>query len=107
MSDYDEQVQRNLRGMRLEKLGRVDEALQLYEANVEENFGGSHPYNRLAKIYRQRKQADDEVRVLEKAIWVYENTVAKERDDRELKLDVFKKRLDKARQLRLREQDKG
>ena len=101
MGDYDEQVQRNLKGIKLEKLGRVDEALRLYEANVQEEFDGSHPYNRLAKIYRKRKQIDDEIRVLEKAIWVYENLVHKERDDRDLKLAVFRSRLDKARQLKL------
>jgi tetratricopeptide (TPR) repeat protein len=107
MADYNRQVQRNLTGIKLEKLDRVDEAIRLYEANVRENFDGSHPYNRLAVIYRKRKQIDDEIRVLERAIWVYENIVLKERDDRELKLAVFKKRLSKARQLKLTQEHNG
>ncbi len=107
MADFQEQVQRNLRGSRLEKLGRVDEAIRLYEANVQENFDGSHPYNRLAVIYRRRKQLADEIRVLEKAIWVYENIVHKQRGDRQLKLEIFNKRLQKAKQLELTQEHKG
>jgi tetratricopeptide (TPR) repeat protein len=107
MGDYSEQVQRNLTAIKLEKLGRVDEAIRLYEANVEESFDGSHPYTRLATIYRKRKQIDDEIRVLEKAIWIYEDVVQKERDGRELKLAVFKKRLEKARQLKLAQEHRG
>jgi tetratricopeptide (TPR) repeat protein len=101
MGDSREQVQRNLIGSRLEKLGQVDEAIQLYEANVNEDFDGSYPYNRLAAIYRKRQWLDDEIRVLERAIWVFENIVPKERDGRQLKLAVFRERLKKAKKLRL------
>jgi len=84
----------------LEKDGQVDEAIKLYERNIEENFEGNHPYDRLAIIYRKRKQIDDEIRVLEKGIWVFENVVYKERGDRLPKLQKFKKRLVRARKLK-------
>ncbi|WP_416151140.1 hypothetical protein ACM26V_09295 [Salipaludibacillus sp. HK11] len=48
-------VDRNLKGKELEKEGKIDEAMSLYWENVNENFEGSHPYNRLAVIYRKQK----------------------------------------------------
>jgi len=100
MGSFQQQVQKNLRGIELEKGGQVDQAIELYERNVAENFEGSHPYNRLAIIYRKRKQIDDEIRVLKKAIWVFENVVYKDRGDRLPKLEKFKKRLEKAKELK-------
>lgn len=44
---------------------------------------------------------DDEIRVLKKAVWVFENVVYKERGDMSQKLDKFKKRLEKANKKRL------
>lgn len=102
MGAFDKQVERNLKGIQLEKDGRVDEAIKLYERNIEENFEGSHPYDRLAIIYRKRNQIDDEIRVLEKAIWVFENVVYRDRGDRLPKLQRFKKRLERARSLKER-----
>jgi len=96
-----QQVERNLKGIELEKKGHVDKAIELYKQNISENFIGNHPYDRLAIIYRKRNQIDDEIRVLEKAIWVFENIVNKKRQDRLPKLDRFKKRLHKAQKLRI------
>jgi len=45
---FESQVERNLIGIELEKAGKVDEAIPLYEQNVRENFIGGHPYKRLA-----------------------------------------------------------
>lgn len=36
--------------------------------NVNERFDGSFPYERLAMIYRKRKQYNEEIRVLEHAV---------------------------------------
>jgi len=94
-------VNRNLKGIKLEKEGKIDKAIKLYEKNIEEEFDGSHPYIRLAIIYSKKGLLDDEIRVLEKAVWVFENVVYKERDDRSQKLDKFKKRLEKANKKRL------
>ncbi|MGN0149186.1 MAG: hypothetical protein ACI4C7_02930 [Clostridia bacterium] len=70
-------------------------AIKLYEKNLSEDFGGSYPYKRLAVIYHKRKEYDEEKRVLEHAIWVFENKVTKRRPDREKKLQQFKDRLSK------------
>lgn len=95
-----QQVERNLKGIELEKKGDIDKAIELYEQNISENFIGNHPYDRLAIIYRKRNQIDDEIRALEKAVWVFKNIVDQERADRLPKLDRFKKRLQKAQKLR-------
>jgi tetratricopeptide (TPR) repeat protein len=83
---FEKQAERNLTGIELEKAGKVDEAIELFEKNVEENFIGSHPYYRLAIIYRKRGQIDEEIRVLEKAISVFK------KDDKQ---EQFKTRLGK------------
>ena len=64
--------------------------------NVEEDFEGSHPYDRLAIIYRKRGDYGEEIRVLRKAVFVFENKVHSGRTDREPKLLKFRERLDKA-----------
>ncbi len=100
MGRFDKQVERNLKGIQFEKDGQIHKAIKLYERNIRENFEGNHPYDRLAIIYRKRNQIDDEIRVLEKAIWVFENVVHRDRGDRLPKLQKFKKRLERARKLR-------
>jgi len=94
-------VNRNLKGIELEKEGKIDKAMKLYEKNIEEEFDGSHPYTRLAIIYSKKGLLDDEIRVLKKAVWVFDNVVYKERGDRSQMLDKFKKRLEKANKKRL------
>jgi len=88
--DFDIQVDRNLKGIELEKDGNVDQAIILYERNINENFVGNHPYDRLAIIYRKRKQFDDEVRILEKAIEIFEKITSspKKFKKRDLKFDT-------------------
>lgn len=93
-------VSRNLKGIKLEKLGLIDKAIELYIENVNANFEGNHPYDRLAIIYRKRRQYDREIAVLEKAIWVFENIVFQERSDRVHKLEKFRTRLNVAIRLR-------
>ncbi|MBO0320669.1 hypothetical protein J0X14_00050 [Muricauda sp. CAU 1633] len=75
MSSFETQVDRNLMGKRLEKEGKVQEAKALYEANVSEDFVGSFPYRRLAVIYRKEKSVRDEIRVLNKAVEVFNSLI--------------------------------
>ena len=58
-------VGRNIDGKTLEKEGRTDEAMALYEENIKDCFDGSWPYDRLAKIYAQRKDYSNAIRVYE------------------------------------------
>ena len=44
-------VDRNLKGQELERKGQGLKAISLYEANVADHFDGSHPYERLRRIY--------------------------------------------------------
>ena len=89
------QVERNLKGIEYEKQGLTDAAIKLYEQNIAEYFEGNHPYDRLAIIYHKRKQYEDEKRVLETAIFVFENIVNPRRGDKLPKLHKFKTRLEK------------
>lgn len=80
-------VNRNLKGIDLEKKCKVDKAIELYEKNIEEEFDGTHPYTRLAIIYRKKGLLKDEIRVLEKAKNILKNHTNSE---------YFNKRLEKA-----------
>jgi tetratricopeptide (TPR) repeat protein len=96
----DDFVKNNLRGIQEEKRGNTEKAIKLYEKNIRNNFDGSHPYKRLAIIYRRKKKFEDEIRVLNKAIEVFRRLVSPERQDRDVKLDYFKDRLLKAKKYR-------
>jgi len=56
-------VERNLEGKSLESAGKLDKAIELYEANVADWFSGNHPYDRLRVIYTKRKQYAEAIRV--------------------------------------------
>lgn len=89
----DTQLERNLKGKELESQGKLEEAKELYLQNMNEGFEGNHPYDRLAIMFRKEQAYDKEIEVLEKAIYVFENKVNKQRMDRQPKLERFKKRL--------------
>lgn len=56
-------VDRNLRGKDLEKHGKINQAIPLYEANLTDRFDGTHPYERLRIIYTQRRDYRNAIRV--------------------------------------------
>lgn len=86
-------VERNLKGIELEKLGLVDEAIKLYLENVKQNFDGSHPYNRLIAIYIQQNRINEAIAITKRAIYVFENIVYFKRTDRITKLNRYKEQL--------------
>lgn len=90
------QNERNLKGAEFEKTGNLEKAIELYEENVTESFKGNHPYDRLATIYKNQNDIDNEIRVLEKAIVVYEEITIEDRLEGLPKLFRFKNRLEKA-----------
>lgn len=93
-------VDNNLRAIDFEKQGDIDSAIMLYEYNVQHRFEGNHPYDRLAIIYRKRKEYDKEAEVLETAIEVFTHDVSPSRPDKEKKLSKFKERLSKVNELK-------
>ncbi|MGE5345976.1 MAG: hypothetical protein ACM3JH_08485 [Acidithiobacillales bacterium] len=56
-------ITRSASGAAAERGGRLREAIELYEANVKDEFIGSHPYERLFRIYFQGGRLDDAERV--------------------------------------------
>jgi hypothetical protein len=68
-----------LKAQNLEQVGRVDEAISLYEAAIEQAFDASGPYDRLIALYSHRAQHADVVRIAEQAIQnvhTYEDKIA-------------------------------
>jgi len=90
------QVERNLKAIELEKAGEIEKAIALYEENITEGFKGNHPYDRLATIYKNQIDLDNEIRVLEKAIIIFEEITLEDRLEGLPKLFRFKNRLEKA-----------
>jgi hypothetical protein len=75
----DRHAARNILGNLLERVGRPEEAAEVYEANLAEDFSGRYPYERLAVIYRRQRRAEDELRVLRQAVAVVERELARGR----------------------------
>lgn len=95
------QVDRNLNGQRMEKNGEIESAIEEYEKNINEDFEGNHPYDRLSIIYRKNKDYDNEIRVLKKGIQVFsELSKSSTRGDLKPKLEKFKERLEKSEELK-------
>ena len=92
-------VERNIKGQELEKRGYIEDAIQFYQANVRDGFDGNHPYDRLAVISRRRRDYAEEVAVLERAVSVFEGLAGSPRADVAPKLERFRARLAKARDL--------
>ena len=61
-------VKHFLRGQNLEQVGRIDEAIELYEVALAERFDSSGPYDRLIALYADRARHSDVVRVAELAL---------------------------------------
>nr|BFF37760.1 hypothetical protein BACT7_26220 [Tenacibaculum mesophilum]BFF41182.1 hypothetical protein BACY1_29870 [Tenacibaculum mesophilum] len=100
---FSNQVDRNLKGKEYEEKGEIESAIKEYEENLKEKFEGSHPYNRLAIIYRKNKDYDNEIRVLKSAIRIYTKlSESSPREDVDPKLNKFKERLEKALELKKR-----
>jgi len=89
----DRQTERNNEGIQLEKTGKTARAIALYEINIAEGFDGTHPYERLADLYREAGRREDEIRVLKRAVQVFEKVARSGRSDGQPKLDRFRQRL--------------
>jgi tetratricopeptide (TPR) repeat protein len=66
--DNVELVKRFLKAQNLEHVGKVEEAVDLYESIVEARFDSSGPYDRLIAIYDHRAQHRNVVRISEAAL---------------------------------------
>ncbi len=83
---HDREVARNIYGRLLERIRRIDDAIAVYEASVAEAVVGSHPYERLAGIYRTLGRREDELRVLRQTVATVERELSVGRTDLEIPL---------------------
>lgn len=83
-------------GLSCEENGDTEGAINNYEKLIEIKFVGSHPYKRLAIIYREQKRYADEIRVINS----YKNiTPSHLYNSDQAKYKWFRDRLDKAEEL--------
>ncbi|MBV9168629.1 MAG: hypothetical protein JOZ81_00910 [Chloroflexi bacterium] len=87
------QTARNLEALDAEHAGRIDEAIVLYERNVQEGFPGDLPYGRLVALYEKRSKLDEAARVLRRAIEVFTASTRRTSQDRRAMVRVFQNRL--------------
>lgn len=58
-------------GIDLEREGMIDEAIKVYEKSIISKLPIKHPYERLAILYRKKKDYENEIRVIKTAIEVF------------------------------------
>jgi hypothetical protein len=63
-----ELVKAYLRGQNFEQVGRIDEAIELYEVAVQHHFDSTGPYDRLISLYANRALHREVVRVATAAL---------------------------------------
>ena len=63
--NFEAAMQRNEEAERAFQAGDTDRAIELLEKSVSEGFVGSHPYERLASIYENRRNPTEALRVSE------------------------------------------
>ncbi len=64
-------AERNNKGIVFETKGNIDDAIKIYEENIEVGYTAIHSFARLMVIYRKLKKYDDEIRVINKAIEIF------------------------------------
>lgn len=94
---YDEYQERNRKlnrcaelnnkGIALEKSGDIDAAIDVYEENIYGDcYPATHAFDRLCVIYRKRKDYQNEIRVLQKAMEIFSLPKYRERFQKALYL---------------------
>jgi tetratricopeptide (TPR) repeat protein len=63
-----ELVKHFLRGQNLEQLGRIEDAIALYETAVTAGFDSSGPYDRLIALYGNQARHREVIRVADSAL---------------------------------------
>ena len=68
MGDNVEMVKAFLKAQNMEQVGRMDEAISLYEGTVEQGFDSTGPYDRLIALHSSAARHADVIRVAEAAL---------------------------------------
>lgn len=61
----------NNKGIALEKEGKIEEAISVYEENIALGYNAHHAYKRLMVLYKKSKDVDNEIRVINRALDVF------------------------------------
>jgi hypothetical protein len=69
--------ERNLKAKEFEDSGNLESAIEQYEQNVSLGSFAPFPYNRLAIIYKKRRDLDNEIRVLKLLLSIQEKEAKK------------------------------
>ena len=71
-----ETAELNNKGTALEKEGRIDDAIEVYERNIALGYKATHSFDRLVILYHKRKDTENEKRVVFRAREVFcDNTM--------------------------------
>ena len=91
----DRWFKRNAIGEQKESEGKFEEAIRVYEANVDEDADTIFSYERLAILYKRRGDLRNEIRILKKAIRKLQEKSHRKRLDtyQENQLKVFQQRI--------------
>ena len=65
---YERWFKRNAIGEQKESEGKFEDAIRMYEANIDEGAYTLFPYERLAILYKRKKDVRNEQRIIKKAI---------------------------------------
>jgi hypothetical protein len=76
-------------GKQFEKEGQIEEACACYEGCVRGKFDGNGPYDRLIILYNKLDRPEDVLRIIKKAISVFEKVVVQGRSDGPKKLEKY------------------
>jgi tetratricopeptide (TPR) repeat protein len=68
VSDNVEMVKAFLRGQNMEQIGRLEDAIELYESTVSGRFDSTGPYDRLIALYSGEARHADVIRIAEAAL---------------------------------------
>lgn len=80
-------------GILCENLEKVDKAIKYYQLSVDNDFSGKHPYKRLVVLYRKNKEYENEIKICEKALQIFD--VESVQNDFKKRMETSKSRLAK------------
>jgi tetratricopeptide (TPR) repeat protein len=67
--------ERNEEARWAEQAGNVNRAIKLYEQNIKENYADEFAFDRLMIIYRKQKEYRDELRVINRGIELFQESL--------------------------------
>lgn len=90
----DDFASRNAKAKELEEEGYLDNAIEMYLENTSEDDTSPYPFKRLAIIYRKRKDFDNEILIINKALDMFKKRNyehdKKKKEEMELRLKRVK-----------------